>query len=140
MTTHRGDRRRRSRRRPIVPPRRTCRRTRAPSEPIQVSVEHRATVALLHVHGDFDLAGVDRVEAALDRAIDSLTDAVVFDLRGVSFLDLSGLRTLVRADARARRQSFAMGVVPPPGPAARIFTLTEAGRDLALLDDLPDER
>ena len=140
MTNHRGDRRRRSRRRPIVPPRRACRRTRARYEPIQVRVEHRATVALLHVQGDFDLAGVDRVEAALDRAIDSLTDAVVFDLRGVSFLDLSGLRTLVRADARARRQSFAMGVVPPPGPAARIFTLTEAGRDLALLDDLPDER
>jgi anti-sigma B factor antagonist len=141
MTKHREGRRSRSR--PIVPPHRSRharRRVAASYAPVRVSVEQRATVALLHVSGDFDLAAVDRVEAALDRAIDPLTDAVVFDLRGVSFLDLSGLRTLVRADARARRQSFAMGVVPPPGPAARIFTLTEAGRDLALLDDLPDER
>ena len=141
MTKHREGRR--SRRRPIVPPHarhRTRRRRRLPYERIQVSVEQRATVALLHVQGDFDLAAVDCVEAALDGAIDSLTDAVVFDLRGVSFLDLSGLRTLVRADARARRQSFVVGVVPPPGAAARIFALTDAGRDLALLDDLPDER
>ena len=140
MTQHREGRR--SRRRPIMPPHRSrhaCHRTRTSYEPIRVSVEQRATVALLHVRGDFDLAAVDRVEDALDRAVDGLTDAVVFDLRGVSFLDLSGLRTLVRADARARRQSFVVGVVPPPGPAARIFTLTDAGRDLALLDDLPDE-
>ena len=138
MTKHREGRR--SRRRPIVSPRYARRRPRSSYEPIQVTVEQRATVALLHLRGDFDLAGVDRVEAALDGAIDSLTDGVVFDLRGVRFLDLSGLETLVRADARARRQSFAMGVVPPPGPAARIFALTDVGRELALLDDLPDER
>ena len=77
------------------------------------------------------------MERSFDGAVDALTDSVVFDLRDVSFLDLSGLGTLVRAGARARRESFALGVVPPHGAGARIFTATDAGRELRMLEDLP---
>jgi anti-anti-sigma factor len=132
-------RRRRSRRRPIAPRRgaRPARRQPATPEPLRISEEHHGTVAIVHVSGEFDLVAVDPVERALDRSVDPLTDHVIFDLRRVSFLDLSGLQTMITADARARRESFAVHVVPPPGLAARIFTLTEPGRALALLDDLP---
>jgi len=102
-----------------------------------VEVDHYATAVVLRVTGDFDLSAVNRVERSFDGAVDALTDSVVFDLRDVSFLDLSGLEMLLRADARARRESFALGVVPPPAARARIFTATDAGRDLRLLDDLP---
>ena len=95
-------------------------------EPVRVKVEHRATAVLLRVSGDFDLCAVDHVERLFDRAIDARTDRVVFDLRGVTFLDVCGLDALLRANARARSESFALGVVPPPGPSARIFTATEA--------------
>ncbi len=61
----------------------------------------------------------------------------MFDLRGVTFLDVCGLTALLRANARARSESFALGVVPPPGPSARIFTAIDAGGELVLLDDLP---
>ena len=105
--------------------------------PIRVQVDHYATAVVLRVSGEFDLCAVPRVERSFDGAVDALTDSVVFDLRDVSFLDLSGLETLLRADARARRESFALGVVPPPGARARIFTATNAGRDLRILDDLP---
>ena len=104
-------------------------------EPVRVKVEHRATAVLLRVSGDFDLCAVDHVERLFDHAIDARTDRVVFDLRGVSFLDvLRAHRRSLRANARARSESFALGVVPPPGPSARIFTATEAGRELVLLD------
>jgi anti-sigma B factor antagonist len=140
MSNH-SDRRRRRARRPIAPrrgPLAQPRRATSLRPPrIEVHVEQHATLAVLRVAGEFDLCGVVRVEAALDRAIDSLTDQVVVDLRGVSFLDVSGLRTLVRADERARGESFAFRVVPPPGPGARIFSLTAAGRGLALLDAPP---
>jgi len=129
MTNH--TRRRRSRRRPLVP---HATRRRAPAAPsLDVRVEQHASVAVLHISGEFDLCGVARVERALDRAVGNPTDRVVFDLRGVSFLDLCGLETLMRADARARRESFAVAVVPPPGPAARIFAVTEGDQELRLL-------
>jgi anti-anti-sigma factor len=127
---------RRSRRRPL-----TSHRARRPGPPahgpVRVQVAHHATAVVLRVSGEFDLSGVDHVERSFDGAVDALTDCVVFDLRDVSFLDLSGLGTLVRAGARARRESFALGVVPPHGAGARIFTATDAGRELRMLEDLP---
>ena len=127
---------RRSRRRPLASHR--TRRPEPPAHPpVRVDVDHYATAVVLRVTGDFDLCAVNRVERSFDGAVDALTDSVVFDLRAVSFLDLSGLETLLRADARARRESFAIGVVPPPGAGARIFTATDAGRELRMLDDLP---
>jgi anti-anti-sigma factor len=131
MTNH--SHRRRSRRRPILP---RARRRRAPAVPrLAVRVEQRASVAVLHITGEFDLCSVALVERALDRAVGRPTEHVVFDLRGVSFLDLSGLETIMRADARARRESFAVAVVPPPGPVARIFAATEADQELRLLEE-----
>ena len=127
---------RRSRRRPLAS--HHARRPEPPAHPpVRVEVAHYATAVVLRVTGEFDLSAVDRVERSFDRAVDALTDSVVFDLRDVSFLDLCGLEALLRADARARRESFALGVVPPPGTGARIFTATDAGRELRMLDDLP---
>lgn len=130
--SHRGGRR--SRRRPTV--RRQGARTRShpPVVPLEVRVERYATAAVLHLSGEFDLSAVGRVERALDRALGAPTDHVVFDLRRVSFLDLCGLNLLLRADARARRESFALAVVRPPGRAARIFAATHADQKLRLLD------
>jgi anti-anti-sigma factor len=88
----------------------------------------------MHIAGELDIAAVDRVETALHQAIDDRTEHVVFDLRHVHFLDLCGMETLVRADAHA----FALHVVPPPAAVARIFSLTEAGRGLRMLDDVSD--
>jgi len=123
---------RRSRRRPIAP---RARRHRAePTAVFRVSVEHRERVALLHISGEFDLCAVSRVERAIDRAVGGPTDDVVFDLRGVSFLDCSGLRTILRADERARTEPFTVHVVRPPGPAARIFALTPSGKTLAFVE------
>ena len=132
--------RRRSIRRPPIVPRRgggQCAPASAPPEHVQVRVEQHATVAFVRIAGELDLEAVETVEAALEHAIDGVTDHVVFDLRKISFMDLSGLRVLLKTDARARRESFAVHVVPPPPPVARIFTLTKAGGRLAMLRDEP---
>ena len=131
-------RRRRSRRRPIAARREVrhlCAPAPSPRGNVQISVEQQATVAFVRIAGELDLVAVDRVEEALTTAIDGATDNVVFDLRSVSFIDLSGLRILLRTDARGRRESFAVHIVPPPPPVARLFTLTKAGGRLAILRD-----
>jgi anti-anti-sigma factor len=124
---------RRSRRRPLARRRAARPRRQAPNL-LEVRVERRASVVLLHLAGEFDVGGVEQVETALAGAVDARTDHVVFDLHGLRFLDLCAMETLVRADTHA----FAVHVVPPPADVARIFAMTAAGRGLEMLDDVPD--
>ena len=91
----------------------------------------------LRLTGDFDMSGVPAVENALDRLDEAPAPRrVVFDLRGLTFLDIAGLRTILGADARGRAEEFEVVVVRPRGTANRIFTLTRAGEELSMVDDL----
>jgi anti-anti-sigma factor len=90
----------------------------------------------LRLMGEFDLAVVDEVEEALDRALEApTTRRVVFDLRRLAFLDAAGLGTILRANQRARAGDFELVVVRPRGTVNRVFTLTGAGRQLSLVDE-----
>jgi anti-sigma B factor antagonist len=90
----------------------------------------------LRLTGEFDLAGVGRVEDALDGVFRAPSPSrVVVDLRGLTFLDAAGLRTVLRADERARAAAVELLVVRPRGLASRVFTLTRAGAALCMVDD-----
>ncbi len=101
-----------------------------------LGVEQDGTTLYLRLTGEFDRAGVRRVEAALERAA-ALTRQVVFDLRGVNFLDLAGLKTILKAQERSCSEQFDVVVVKPRGLISRIFTLTRAGERLTLVDQPP---
>lgn len=104
-----------------------------------LAVEESDSTLRLRLTGDFDGAGVGSVEHALDRLSEARAPRrVVFDLRGLVFLGLAGLRTILEADARGRaEEAFEVVVVRPRGIANRIFTLTPAGKRLSIVDD-PD--
>ena len=107
-----------------------------PTGHFHLSVEELG--ATLHVRpmGEFDLAAVGRVENALNRAFRGPpTRRVVFDLRRLTFLDVAGLGTILRADQRARAGAVELVVVRPRGTANRIFTLTRAGEELPVVDE-----
>jgi anti-anti-sigma factor len=90
----------------------------------------------LRVMGEFDLAAVGRVENALDRVFQApTTRRIVFDLRRLIFMDAAGLRTILRANERARAGAFELVVVRPRGTANRVFTLTRAGLELSMVDE-----
>ena len=102
--------------------------------PLMVSVEESGATLHVRLAGEFDLAAVPRVERALDRLVRApILRRVILDLRAVSFLDLAGLRTILRADARGRAEAFEVVVVRPHGPASRVFTLTRAGEQLHIV-------
>jgi anti-anti-sigma factor len=104
--------------------------------PLHLSVEDSGATSRLRLSGEFDLAGVGRVENALDRVFQAPTARrIVFDLCRLSFLDAAGLSTILRADQRARSAAVELVVVRPRGPANRAFTLTRAGAELSMVDD-----
>jgi anti-anti-sigma factor len=102
----------------------------------ELGVEQEGNTLHLRFAGEFDRACVGRVEAALGRISAALT-RVVLDLRGLTFLDLAGLRTILEVHQRARREQFDLIVVRPRGTANRVFALTRVGERLGLVDRVP---
>jgi anti-anti-sigma factor len=99
-----------------------------------LAVKELGSTLHLRLSGEFDLACIGRVEAALDRVSDEKISQVVFDLSELSFLDSAALHTILRANERASRAAFDVVVVRPRGLANRVFTLTRAGEQLKLVD------
>ena len=106
-------------------------------QPFGLGVEQDGATLYLHLTGVFDWTCAGRVEAALEHVSEGPTRRVVFDLQGLRFLDLAGLRTLLMANERARTEPFDVIVVRPPGLVNRIFTLTRAGKELTMVDRVP---
>jgi anti-anti-sigma factor len=101
-----------------------------------LAVEDSGATWCLRLMGEFDLAAVGRVENALDRVFQApTTRRIVFDLRRLIFMDAAGLRTILRANERARAGAFELVVVRPRGTANRVFTLTRAGLELSMVDE-----
>lgn len=90
------------------------------SEPF-ITVEVLADDVVM-VRGDIDIAGgpvLDAVLAGLDAS-----SAIVIDLEGVSFIDSSGLRSLLAASRSANRRSGSV-VLRRVGPEiARLLQIT----------------
>ncbi len=88
-----------------------------------VLVDGAARVAL---QGELDLASVSQMEehiASLDRQSPS---RIVVDLAGLAFIDSSGLRALLLADARAREHGYELVLLPGQAPVQRVFEMTGA--------------
>ena len=105
-----------------------------PDDVFGIRVEEKGSTLIMHLSGEFDWACIGRVEAALERASDARFKEVVLDLRKLEFLDSAGLRTILRANDRARVERFDLVVVRPRGLANRVFTLTRASKQLMLVD------
>lgn len=89
-------------------------------------------VATVTVSGELDMATVPQLEDALSDAESVAERVVVIDLRGLDFIDLSGVRSIVSADRRVRRTDRELHVIAGPR-AERLFAL--AGLDgLSVLD------
>jgi anti-sigma B factor antagonist len=89
-------------------------------------------VAHVHLVGEIDLAAKadvrTRVAAALDEAA---VTSVVIDLAEVSFLDSSGIGTLIACKRAADESGTALHVVGAQGQVANVLSLTGVGPMLA---------
>ena len=101
-----------------------------------MTVEDSGSTLVLRITGDLDLSGVRKVMAALDRLDVARTTHLILDLRGVTFLDLAGLKTILRANDHCTDHHIAVTVVKPRGLASRVFTLTRVHLELHLVDSL----
>jgi anti-sigma B factor antagonist len=98
-----------------------------------------AAVAVIAATGELDLSGAALLETELERLeADPELGTVVLDLRGLEFMDSSGLRLVVLADMRAREAGRRFVLVRGPETVHRVFEITRMSERLDFVSD-PDE-
>jgi len=108
----------------------------------QLAVEtwrHRRT-ALVALRGELDLLSVSKVAEVLDD-LEPQADGlrhVVLDLRGLTFMDVLGLKELIRQNEFARSNRHNLAVVRGTAAIQRVLELTRVEEMLVLVDD-PDD-
>jgi anti-anti-sigma factor len=102
---------------------------------ITFSVDETADRTVLAFSGELDIAAVAEIEPELTRLELARPGLFVLDLRAVTFLDSSGIRMILAADARAREQERRLVVVPGPEPVHRVFELALLDRRLEFVQD-----
>jgi anti-sigma B factor antagonist len=95
--------------------------------------EHAAGTLVIPV-GELDLGTAPDLEAVLA----TQSGPVVVDLRKLSFIDLTGLRVLLEADARSRQDGMNLSFIPGP-MVRRLFGVAELPDRLAYVDFRPTQ-
>jgi stage II sporulation protein AA (anti-sigma F factor antagonist) len=78
------------------------------------------TIAL---SGEMDLSNAGEVERELLYAEATDATAIVVDLSELSFMDSTGIRLLIAADARSRADSCRLVLTRPPAAVARVLCI-----------------
>jgi anti-sigma B factor antagonist len=98
-----------------------------------VNVASDGDRAVLVLEGELDFSVAPRVRAALERSHDSRT--LVFDLRGLTFMDSSGIHLLVETRERCRTAGRTLLVVRGTGYVHRGLAALGLEREFEFVDE-----
>jgi anti-sigma B factor antagonist len=116
-------------------------------EPFRVVVRTERDEVRVCPLGEVDIETVGEIREQIENATATGATHVVLDLRGVTFLDSTGLHMVLDADAASRAHGWEFGLIGGPPDVQRIFDLTGArarlpfltASQLAALLTAPDE-
>jgi anti-sigma B factor antagonist len=103
---------------------------------LEFETTRNLAVAVIAATGELDLSGAALLEAELERLeAEPELGTVVLDLRGLEFMDSSGLRLVVLADMRAREAGRRFVLVRGPETVHRVFEITRMSERLDFVAD-----
>jgi anti-anti-sigma factor len=91
------------------------------------------------LRGELDLEHAYTFDEELRRVEGERPPCVVLDLRGLSFLDSSGLARLLAANRRARRDRRRLLLIRGGTAVQRLMAITAVGQHFETVSELPDE-
>ena len=95
---------------------------------------------VVRLDGELDMSGTFVLEPKLDElAADSVDGDVLFDLRGVTFIDSTGLGVLIGAHERLQRAGVPTRFVRGSDDIQRIFTVAGFDDVLDFVDPPPED-
>ena len=103
-----------------------------------VEEHNQGGASVLTVAGELDLRTSPELEERLSRAFDAGAELVILDLRGIEFMDSTGLRVLLSAHQRAHESGRRFALVRGADQVERVLTLTGV-REMLTIVDAPEE-
>lgn len=105
-------------------------------DPFRIDVAESGVVAVVALHGELDLFTAIEAQAVVD-SLAASNRLVTVDLRGLSFMDSSGVAMLVRLDARSRQDGFDLCVVKGSDLVHRVIVMCGLDGRLRTVDAPP---
>ena len=97
---------------------------------LSIRVSRDGGALVLGLSGELDLENAATLDDQLARAEDSDAQKIVLDLRGLRFIDSSGLKSILIATRRSREDGNRLGILRGRGEVASLLEVT--GIDLAV--------
>jgi len=94
-------------------------------------VSQEGTVCRIRLNGEFDLEGFPDAAKLFGQAFSNGSSAVEVDLRGLTFLDSSGIRSLLMANRDSKSAGVTLTIIPGPPELQHVFEVA------GLLEELP---
>ena len=104
------------------------------SSPFGVTIERRDSAVHLALSGELDISTAPRLEDDLHRVEAERPELIVLDLRDLSFLDSTGLRLLIMADARAKEDGRRLAIGRANDMVQRVLHITRLDERLEVVD------
>jgi len=105
-----------------------------PPEPFRCDTGRDDAAAWVRPVGELDLDTATEVEKVLADMRADGCDRLVLDLRGLRFMDSTGLRLVIRWDNAAKEDGFEFAIVPGVEVVDRVFRLTGMDEHLTVAD------
>ncbi|HKP89376.1 MAG TPA: STAS domain-containing protein [Thermoleophilaceae bacterium] len=103
---------------------------------VEVVTEQRDGGLMVALSGDLDVASAPSVEERLgELELPESPAVLVLDLRGLSFIDSTGLSLLINTDSRARKAGRHVTIVSGRGAPRRLLETTGLNRRLDVVEE-----
>lgn len=99
-----------------------------------ITVERNGASTRIAPAGELDIATTPALERAILEATAEPGAALVLDLRGLTFMDSTGLRTLAQTSARAEEHGFELSIWRGSEQIERVLEISGLGALLPLED------
>ena len=104
------------------------------TEQLRCEVAHEDGTATVRAVGALDMATVPVLDGQLAELRDAGFRRLILDLRGLYFMDSSGLRCILKYDSLARNDGFSIGLIRGPSAVQRVFQITGTSTHLPFID------
>ncbi len=103
-----------------------------------IDVRSEGERVVLRLDGELDLASVPTLERAVEDSTLDHAEEIVLDLRGLEFIDSTGLRAILLQDKRSTERGQTFALVRGPEQVQRLMSMTRVDEHLRIIDS-PEE-